>query len=208
MGEQTTRTKTDRSGRTGAFPTAAILAASGAVGAIAAVGSVAGCGSASQTPAVGYSVVLPEEAQDGVPGRADDVLSPGQRVEVTLAFDQLAAGATVVNPPGPAPRGVRWSDIPQAVASACNEAGIEMAILRTHAKDDDEYRFDLLTIETWPGELVIRRGEGDEVYRVVSVSVGRFPQMPDRVERGQKLVEAFQEKLRALGKVPKINERD
>lgn len=185
----------------------------GAVGA-----AVAGCGSTSRAPAVEYTVVLPEEAGDGVPGRADQVLSPAQRAEVIVAFDQITAGATVVNPPGPAPRGVRWSDIPNAVGSACNEAGVEMTVLRTHDEDDEEYRFDLLTIERWPGELVIRRGEGDEVYRVVSVSVGRFPEMPDCVDRGRKLVEAFEEKLRAMGKkpqkrrtlwkIPKMNDRD
>jgi hypothetical protein len=125
---------------------------------------------------------------------------------VIIAFDQLTAGATVVNPPGPAPRGVRWSDIPDAVASACNEVGVEMAILTTHDEDDRFYRFELLTIERWPGELVIGRGEGEEVYTVVSVRIGRFPQMPDRVERGRKLVEAFETKLRAMGKIPKINE--
>ena len=188
------------------FPSAVILAASGAMGAVGALAALGGCGSPSHVPAVEYTVVLPQEADDGVPGRADRVLDPAQRSAVILAFDQLTVGATVVNPPAPAPRGVRWSDIPNAVGAACNEAGVEMAVLTTHDDDDDEYRFDLLTIERWPGELVIRRGEGDEVYRVVSVSVGRFPEMPDRVERGRKLVEAFEVKLRAMGKIPAINE--
>jgi hypothetical protein len=46
---------------------------------------------------------------------------------------------------------------------------------------------------------VIRRGEGEQVYEVTEVWVGRFPDDPDRVKRAEALVKAFKEHLERLG---------
>ena len=174
-----------------------------AAAALAAALALTGC--AGYTNAVEFNRIYAEEADAGIPGRADQFLSPRQQAEVMRSFKALAAGATVVNPPAPAPRGVRWSEIPQALVWACNEDGVEMVIVRTY-QDLDGYDFTLRTIEGWPARLVIGHGRGEQVYEVTEVSVGRFPDNPDRVERGAALVEALQTWLRTMGARKKLNE--
>ena len=172
---------------------------------VAAALALALTGCVSYTNAVEFNRIYAEEADAGIPGRADQFLTPRQQAEVMRSFKALAAGATVVNPPAPAPRGVRWSEIPQALTWACNEDGVEMVIVRTY-QDLDGYDFTLRTIEGWPARLVIGHGRGEQVYEVTEVSVGRFPDNPDRVERGAALVEALQTWLRTMGARKKLNE--
>jgi hypothetical protein len=103
--------------------------------------------------------------------------------------------------PRRAPEGVRWSDIPRAVTSACDELGVEMAVIRM-TEEPDRYEFELRTIEGWPAKLVIARGHGGGrggVYEITEVWVGRFPDEPARVSRAQALVKAFQKHLKRLG---------
>ncbi len=172
--------------------------------ALAVALALAGC--ASYTNAVEFNRVYAEEAGAGIPGRADQFLSPRQQAEVMRSFKSLAAGTTAVNPPAPAPHGVRWSEIPQALVWACNEDGVEMVIVQTN-QDLDGYEFILRTIEDWPAKLVIGHGRGEQVYEITEVSVGRFPDNPDRVERGAALVKAFETWLRTMGAKRKLNDR-
>ena len=80
-----------------------------------------------------------------------------------------------------------------------------MAIVETH-EDVFGYDFTLRTIEDWPARLVVRHGGGERVYEITEVSVGRFPENPERVERGRLLVEAFETRLRVLGARKKFKE--
>jgi hypothetical protein len=164
---------------------------------------LAGC-SSSYPNAVAFNHDLAEEADNGVPGRSDQQLSGRQKSASLKAMKSVAAGHTVVNPPAPAPRGVRWSEIPRAVKWACGQAGVEMTITDTFA-DPDEYQFELLTIESCPAELVIVQGTGDRVYEVESVWVGRFPDQPQHVERAALLVSHFEAQLRVLGARKQVN---
>jgi len=89
------------------------------------------------------------------------------------------------------------------VSAACDDLGVEMVVVQTIAippEDPVRYRFLLRSIEDWPGELVIRRVDGDRVYEVESVSLGRFPSDPHRQQRSEALVKAFQEHLEAFGR--------
>ena len=175
-----------------------------AVGLAMAV-ALTGC-AASYPNAVEFNRVDASETDAAIPGRADQFLSPGQQAEVMRSFKSLAAGATVVDPPTRAPHGVRWSEVPRALGSACNEDGVEMAIVETH-EDIYGYEFTLRTIEGWPARVVISHGCGGQVYEITEVSVGRFPDNPERVERGAALIKAFEARLRKLGARKKFNEK-
>jgi hypothetical protein len=168
--------------------------------AVAAAGVLSGCGGALPPAA---STNRPLAGDEALPGRADQVLTAGQEETALRALDGIAAGQRPVNPPGPAPGGTRWSDVPAAVASACDDPGVEMTVVRTiatPAPDPDRYRFELRTVEGWPGELVVRRSTGARACEVESVSIGRFPLEPARVERGALLVKAFEAHLEAYGR--------
>jgi hypothetical protein len=100
--------------------------------------------------------------------------------------------------------------VPAAVSAACDDPGVEMVIVQTIAtptRNPRHYRFVLRTIEDWPGELVIRRARGQRVYEIESVSVGRFPSEPQRRDRAEALVKAFENHLEAFGRKTWFNER-
>jgi hypothetical protein len=140
---------------------------------------------------------------------SNQVLAPGEENQkVTLsARDRAEAVATMQattgrpesdDRPARAPRGVRWADVPLAVAEACDEEGVEMTVVRK-LEDPDQFVFELRTVESWPGRLVVRRGQGAEVYQITEAWIGRFPDDPDRVQRAEALVRAFKEQLERLG---------
>lgn len=151
------------------------------------------------------NVVDPEEARSGVPGRADQELTPQERGEVLSAMRSVAAVKRAAERPEAAPHGVRWADIPLAVGNAVGGAGIEMTILET-TTEPDRYVFRLETLEAWPGTLSIRRVEGPKVYEIEEVRVGEFPEYPAHVKRCERLVKEFEKQLRILGAQKWFNE--
>ena len=173
---------------------------SGLAAALVALAACAG----SYPNAVAHNRDLPEEADNGVPGRSDQQLTGRQQTAALKAMKGVSAGHTVVNRPAPAPRGVRWSEIPLAVAWASGQDGVEMTITDTF-EIPDEYQFEFRTIENWPARLVIVQGKDDRVYEVQSVWVGRFPSQPQHVERAALLVSHFEARLRVLGGRKQIN---
>ena len=170
---------------------------------MALVMDLGGC-TGSYPKAVTHNRDLPEEADNGIPGRSDQQLTGRQQAASLKAMKGVSAGHTVVDRPAAAPLGVRWSEIPRAVGWACGQAGVEMTITDTF-EDPDEYQFELRTIENWPAGLVIVQGTGDRVYEVESVWVGRFPDEPWQVERAALLVSHFEARLRVLGGRKQIN---
>ncbi len=177
-----------------------------AVAVLAGAGLLGGCGTALPPVA---STNRPVPGEPGQPGRPDQVLTPGQERASLAALRSVAEGERAVNPPGPAPGGLRWSDVPAAVSAACDDPGVEMVIVQTIAtppEDPQRYRFVLRTIEDWPGELVIRRARGQPVYEIESVSVGRFPSDPARRERARALAQAFEKHLEAFGRKAWFND--
>ena len=102
--------------------------------------------------------------------------------------------------PGPAPHGVRWSDVPEAAYYAAIES--EMVILRTEPgeyeaiEQVDEFVFTLRTIDDQPATLTVTRRPEPEVVGVHAVC-GVFG---DRDDRARDLQRAFDRKLRAFGR--------
>lgn len=129
--------------------------------------------------------------------RARLVLDEEDQAAVLAAMQTAARGRGPGNPPATAPHGMRWSDVPQAVAAACND--VEMAVVKMIDEEQGEVlRFRLLAAEGWPGEVVIRRLPPPNIY-AAEASIGRFPDKPARVERADRLVAAIDRHLRAFG---------
>ncbi len=172
-----------------------------------ALALVGGC---SQPP-----VVLSKERRDPQEQRQKLLLSEADQVEVLAAMRSIAVGRTVVNPPAPAPLEMRWSDVPRAVAAACSEQGIEMAVVHTevlmavvHSKEAPYvYRFHLRTVEDWPGELIVCRVGGATVY-VADGWIGRFPENPKHIEQKNNLLAALRRQMKAFGRKRGFNDPD
>ena len=114
------------------------------------------------------------------------------------------------------PRG-RWTDVETAVYWAMSEEGVEMGIGRIdrygpiprwrlvqEPKEITRYVFHLKTIEGWPGTLIITPVDGEQVYET-HATIGRFPDMPARQERAQKLIEAVEKWMQKLGGYQRLN---
>ncbi len=179
------------------MPVAAVLG-------LAWLGIAWGCGGA-KTASYKSNVVLPQEAGSGVPGTATQDLTAAQKARILAALESVDFGEVEPDPPGKAPLGVRWSDIPLALRNAANETGVEMVIVTTEV-EPDRYVFNLKTIESWPGRLVIRRAGRGRVYEIEEVWIGRFPKEPQRVARSDKLVDAFEKELERLGALVWFND--
>ena len=165
---------------------------------LAVLGAVCGGGCAKKHPPAVVSNQVLEPGEENQKA----ILTASDQSEA-LAAMQSGTGRPPRNAerPGRAPQGVRWSDIPLAVSAACDELGVEMAVIR-ETEEPDRFVFELRTIEGWPAGLVIRRGASGGrggVYDVEDVWVGRFPDDPARVARGEALVKAFRKHLKRLG---------
>ena len=139
------------------------------------------------------SVVTPDD------DRYVRVLDKKQQKQIKAVFADLAAGHDPVSVPMPAAAGMRWSDVPLAVFYACDE--VEMAVTRT-TEHDWGYQFDLLSIENWPGRLVMQRTGDERVYEACA-TIGRFG---DKTDRAAMLLEAIEKQMRAFGRKPRIDE--
>jgi hypothetical protein len=129
------------------------------------------------------------------------VLDEGQQEEVLAAMRGVAAGHEVQRVPAPASErtgGMRWADVPAAVAGACDE--IEAAVLRSEVEaGGDRYRFEILTVEDRRGELVVSRVPGPRLYEATA-TIGRFPADPADARRAHDLLEALGRQMKALGR--------
>ena len=146
------------------------------------------------------------------------LLSAADQAEILAAFRSIAQGRTMVNPPRPAPGGLRWSDVQQAAAWAVAEDRVEMTIVKTLRHDETGtvinenervaerliwgYTFQLKTIEDRPALLVVRRRDDRSVYEA-TVTVGRFG---DDYQRAEKLRTAFDSMMRAFGRKRGFND--
>ena len=123
------------------------------------------------------------------------LLDSSDRTEILSAFRSLTKGKKLVNRPARAIKGVRWSDVPKAVAAACGENGVEMAVVETITQDWG-YTFIIKTVEDKPAQLIVRRLDNDQVYQA-SATVGRFH---DDQKRADKLLAVFEQKMKAFGR--------
>lgn len=137
-------------------------------------------------------------------------LSEAQQAEVRAALHSVAAGHEVTQRPRPAPPetgGVRWSDVHAAAASALTE--IEAALLRAHppAGATEGWRFEFITVNERPGELIIRRGDDSTGDYDAAARIGLFhaPEHRDTAAE-ERLIRAFHEHLRLLGRIERFEE--
>lgn len=159
-----------------------------------------GCG--APPAAVTTNLDLSPEGPTGAPAVVDEasqraLLSPSEEAEVLDALRESVAGRRPVNPPGRAPGGVRWSGVEVAVKEAVAE--IEAVVVRTLTSEaGDAYRFEIRTVENYPGEVVVRRVGGTKLYEL-DIRIGHFPSEPRHVERAEKLRRAIDEQMKRLG---------
>ncbi|MEE9131143.1 MAG: hypothetical protein V3T84_14075 [Phycisphaerales bacterium] len=146
------------------------------------------------------------------------LLTAADQAEILAAFQSIAQGRTAVNPPRPAPGGLRWSDVQLAAEWAVAEPGVEMAIVQTLRHDERAtvinekvlfgerliwcYTFRLKTVEDRPAQLIVRRRDDPSVYET-TVTVGRFG---DDHQRAEKLRVAFDSMMRAFGRKRGFND--
>lgn len=121
------------------------------------------------------------------------VLNSHDQSRIEAGFGTLSQDHQAVAPPRPALFGVRWTDVPQATLFACDDA--EMAVVRTLERPWG-YEFHLLTIENFPGRLLVRRTDNKLVYEA-EATIGLYG---DHVARARELLEAFDQQMRAFGK--------
>ena len=131
------------------------------------------------------------------------VLTQADQAEILAALRSITRDRSLVDRPRPAPGGLRWSDVPQAVAGAVGEVGVEMAIVQM-LSDDERYTFHLKTVEDRPAELIVRRRLDQRVYDATA-TVGRFA---DDHQRAEALLRAFDRLMRAFGRKRGFNDQE
>jgi hypothetical protein len=119
-------------------------------------------------------------------------LNSTDQSRIVQAMEQLTLDHTARRLPQPSAR-PRWSDLPLAVAYACDDA--EMAVTRT-IQHDWGYEFRLLTVDGFSGTLNVRRTSGDDVFNADAV-IGIFG---DRTEQAQRLVNALANRMKAFAR--------
>lgn len=124
--------------------------------------------------------------------RGAQLLDLEEQEQVLASLRQAAGDYRSTSPPGSAPQGWRWSDVPKAVAEACGD--VEMAVFVSKVGDTRAV-FTLRTADDRPGEMTVTRTDAEQGY-AATATIGRFDDDPERV---RKLVEAFEIHLRKLG---------
>lgn len=121
------------------------------------------------------------------------VLSPSEQKSAIQAMQTAASGHTPVRSPQPAVHGMRWSDVPNAVAYALDE--VEMAVV-SGTEHDWGWEFRILSVEDDPGTLWVKRTNDARVYEA-SASIGRIIDQP---ERAKALLEELHKQMLAFGR--------
>ena len=167
--------------------------------AAALIGLWPGCSSPPPAPYTAESNLrlTPEE------GTEKRILDAADQRRALAAMKSVAAGYRSENPPVPAPHGVRWADVPEAVRDACGVEGVEMAVV-SEREYDWGYRYQLYTIDERPAVLIVRRVPGRKVYEA-EATVGRFH---DDQARAGALLDAFDAQMRRQGALPKFNQEE
>jgi hypothetical protein len=148
--------------------------------------AISGC--AKQPYAATTTLRLTPEEQS----RKSD-LSVADERRIESAFQSLAAGEKAVNPPGPAPHGMRWSDLPRALDAACAE--VEMAVVQA-TQYEWGTEFTLITIKDYPGTLTVKNIGEPGIYEA-HASIGLFG---DHTNQADALLAALHKSMLAFGR--------
>lgn len=97
--------------------------------------------------------------------------------------------------------GIRWADVPRAMAKAA--ASLDMAVLRHRAIGPNEVVYELTSVPGWPAEV--------KVYRLASAPwvdataiVGPNPTMDSSRERAERLRTTFLDWMRTYGAMKRV----
>jgi hypothetical protein len=144
------------------------------------------------------------------PASTNEVLAPGDAWNrVVLDAPERAEAVAIIRGatadphpefPFPAPRGVRWSDVPDAAAAAA--AKVEMAVV--NAAQPGEPDWDSSFLAKPPASLVGDLADGRErwVFELKDLRDDRGWLVVGRTDATRTLVESFAEQLRTLGARP------
>ena len=129
----------------------------------------------------------------------DQVLDSSQRDTIERAMIHAADEARAHDVSGSASgaigRGLRWSDVPLAAATACDEREVELAIVSVESTSN-QHRFVLVSVDNRPGELIVSRSHDERVYDATA----RVGWNGDETDRAQRLLEAFDRAMKAYGR--------
>ena len=167
---------------------------------LCASGVLNGCGSKPRTQnwSVEQSAIASKHVDDAAAadrGRERTRLSPAEQRKIlaTLRDIPKTEGYESTGPPRPAELGMRWSDVPRAASAACAE--IEAAVFHI-TRRDDEYVFEIRTIDDRPGRMIVIRTSDERVYEL-QVRIGLFE---GDAALEDDLREAFEKKMKVFGR--------
>ncbi|MHC5024235.1 MAG: hypothetical protein ACYTGG_10050 [Planctomycetota bacterium] len=127
------------------------------------------------------------------------VLTPEEQAEAEATLREIAAGESIVDPARPAPGGLRWSDVPAAVADACDVLGLAVY---GAVQQDNRFVFEIRTADARPGRLIVTRRRDDSVYEA-EATIGRFH---DRAGTADRLIAELDKAMRERGRKPKYDD--
>lgn len=137
---------------------------------------------------------------------AVEPLTAEQESTIRATFRELAVGHRAVDRPGVPASGWRWSEVAEAARLAA--ADVEAAVVRGESFVDPsgrpDWRFDLTTIEDWPGQLIVTQVDANDPNGIMATAtIGLYR---DRTERADRLVAAFHQRLRDLGQIARFED--
>lgn len=162
----------------------------GYLGALAAGVAILACGCQESKYAVS---TLERDTNERATRR---VLTPEEQKEVLAAMKSVAVGHTPAFNRNRMTHGMRWSDIPAAVAAACDEEGVEMVV---YQQVDEPWGilFHMRTADDRPAELEVHRTHDARIYEA-SANVGRFDKPLDQA-RAKRLLEELDRAMARYG---------
>jgi len=124
------------------------------------------------------------------------VLTEDEQGEVLSAMQSVAVGHSPSFNRHRMAHGMRWSDIPAAVAAACDEEGVEMVVVQ-QVDQPWGIRFLMRTADDRPATLDVRRTRDERIYEASAV-IGRLDTTADR-RRAAALLEELDRAMQRYG---------
>tara|TARA_Y100000589_G_scaffold39085_1_gene32774 strand:+ start:17853 stop:18419 length:567 start_codon:yes stop_codon:yes gene_type:complete len=156
--------------------------------------------------AIGVLLVI-----QGCSTSSDEVMAPPSNHELSSQQERrmtaILAGAASATPIGePAPSllpatGIRWSDVPRAMAKAA--ASQDLAVLRHRDIGADEVVYELTSVPGWPAEVTVRRLT-NAPWVDATAAIGPRPELPGARARAQRLRASFLEWMRTYGAMKRV----
>lgn len=175
------------------------VAASGTLAVILLTAALEGCAASKPPPPASASNLRLTAEEEN----SKRTLTAAERGDLLAAMRSVAVGAEIVDAPGPAPLGIRWSDVPQAVGAAAGAVDMWVVGAARIDNDPNRLRFELRTIEEWPALLLVTREPTDAVYSARAI-IGPYAGAVTHTAREARLLEILDAVLHLLGERPRF----